>query len=73
MTPTRPLTPDEEAAARIREAVERARQRLGPRLSESTRTNHRLLNRLESHLGCVVCRGPLTDGVCAPCGAAWPK
>ena len=30
--------------------------------------NRKILNRLESHLGCVVCRGPLTlDGACLVC------
>jgi hypothetical protein len=26
-----------------------------------------VLNKLESHLGCVICRGPLTDGRCPDC------
>lgn len=34
--------------------------------------NRAVLNRLEPHLGCVVCRGPLTDGVCSTCDSARP-
>lgn len=26
-----------------------------------------VLNKLESHLGCAQCRGPLTDGRCPKC------
>lgn len=26
-----------------------------------------VLNRLDSHLGCAKCRGPLTDGRCPTC------
>ena len=29
--------------------------------------NLAVLNRLESHLGCAKCRGPLTDGRCPKC------
>lgn len=37
------------------------------RIKRSVRENRRVLNQLEPHLGCVVCRGPLTDGVCPSC------
>jgi predicted amidophosphoribosyltransferase len=26
-----------------------------------------VLNRLDPHLGCIICRGPLTDGRCPVC------
>lgn len=42
-----------------------------PEFKERLRSNidkHRdVLNRLESHLGCVTCRGPLVDGRCERC------
>jgi hypothetical protein len=40
---------------------------LAASLKENIQRHHRVLNRLESHLGCVVCRGPLTEGVCPTC------
>jgi hypothetical protein len=39
----------------------------GSRVKENIGRHHRVLNRLDPHLGCVVCRGPLTDGVCPTC------
>lgn len=36
-------------------------------IRESIRKNITVLNRLESHLGCVICRGPLADGRCPKC------
>ena len=44
------------------DAIEQARKRLSPGLAE------RIHNRLESHLGCVVCRGRLdANGRCPAC------
>lgn len=37
------------------------------RLARNISKHRRVLNRLEPHLGCVVCRGPLIDGRCAEC------
>lgn len=37
------------------------------RVNTSIRKHIAVLNRLESHLGCVVCHGPLTDGRCPKC------
>lgn len=38
------------------------------RLIRETMTSHMgILNKLDSHLGCVACRGPLTDGRCPKC------
>jgi tRNA G26 N,N-dimethylase Trm1 len=36
-------------------------------IKENVRRHHRMLNRLEPHLGCVVCRGLLIDGICPTC------
>ena len=40
-------------------------------LAERTRANMRrfraVLNKVESHLGCVECRGPVVDGSCPAC------
>jgi hypothetical protein len=33
------------------------------------RDNADVVNRLDPHMGCVVCRGPLTDGVCLAAGS----
>lgn len=37
------------------------------RLKELTEKHRDVLNRLDSHLGCVTCRGPLVDGRCPNC------
>lgn len=45
-------------------------QRMGDEirlLRDTIQRHHLVLNRLEPHLGCVVCRGPLTGGVCPTC------
>jgi hypothetical protein len=39
-------------------------------LRRHLRENITVLNRMESHLGCVVCHGPLTDGRCPKCQPA---
>ena len=39
------------------------------RVRRSMAEHRDVLNRLEPHLGCVVCRGPLTDGRCEACNA----
>jgi hypothetical protein len=39
-------------------------------IRRSIREHRKVLNRLEPHLGCVVCRGPLTEGVCPTCDPA---
>ena len=47
---------------------------LADRIRESMNRNRRLLNRLEPHLGCVVCHGPLdTDCRCARCDETVPE
>lgn len=48
----------DERAERIRETVKRLTEEPGTR---------RAMNLLESHLGCVRCRGSLTDGRCLKC------
>ena len=45
---------------------------LSERIKGTVRRYHRVLNRLESHLGCVLCHGPLTDGVCRACDGTAP-
>ncbi len=42
-------------------------ERLSARVKALMTENRAVLNRLESHLGCVACRGPLTNGVCPRC------
>jgi hypothetical protein len=42
-------------------------------VTASMSKHHKMLNRLEPHLGCVICRGPLQpDGVCRTCDAPSP-
>lgn len=48
-------------------------------VAELVRRHRRVLNRLDSHLGCVVCRGALVEGRCGRCDGeprgtakAWP-
>jgi hypothetical protein len=36
-------------------------------ISDLIADNLGVLNRLESHLGCAQCRGPLVDGRCLDC------
>lgn len=43
------------------------RARLLESIEKITRRHLGALNRLESHLGCAMCRGPLTDGRCPEC------
>ena len=50
------------------DAIEQARKRLLPGLAERIHKDRRILNRLEPHLGCVVCRGRLdANGRCSAC------
>ena len=45
-----------------------ARDELHRRRAEANiRKYFRVLNKLEPHLGCVICRGSLTDGACPRC------
>lgn len=37
------------------------------RLDQLIRQNLGIINRLDAHLGCAICRGPLTDGRCPTC------
>ncbi len=39
-------------------------------IREMVVSNMAILNRLDPHLGCVKCRGPLTDGRCPTCQPA---
>lgn len=36
-------------------------------IDQAKRRHIAVLNKLESHLGCVVCRGPLDEGRCPTC------
>lgn len=38
-----------------------------PLMDLAIRKSLGVLNALESHLGCVLCRGPLSEGRCATC------
>jgi hypothetical protein len=37
------------------------------RIRELINDHLEVLNKLDSHLGCVKCKGPLTDGRCPKC------